>query len=138
MHFDFEAEHIGVKRDRRIDIVYDVTNTDLAHIFTSETDSNIANADRSLSKLYIPSLTKEKITEPIFLGNELSNKIRSLRDGSICFLRKFCSGKVMPKWRISHLISVAYRGYQNRDSSCRVNSICQKPTRLQQVSGEGP
>jgi hypothetical protein len=36
MHFDFEAEHIGVKRDRRIDIVYDITNTDLAHIFTSE------------------------------------------------------------------------------------------------------
>jgi len=39
MHFDFEAEHIGVKGDHRVDIVYDVPNTDLAHIFTSKMDS---------------------------------------------------------------------------------------------------
>src|SRR6476469_981638 len=103
MHFDFEAEHIGVKRDRRIDIVYDVTNTDLAHIFTSE--------NRRDSKQTVYSLTdKRKDHRANFLDNELSNEIRSLRDGSICFLRKFCSGKVVPKWRISHLISVAYRG----------------------------
>src|SRR5690242_603462 len=61
MHFNFKAEHIGVERDRRIDIVYDVTNTDLAHIVTLRKRTRITvRPDGDLSKLYIASLAQPK------------------------------------------------------------------------------
>jgi hypothetical protein len=34
MHFDLEAEHVGVEGNRRIDIVNDVSNINFAHDFS--------------------------------------------------------------------------------------------------------
>jgi hypothetical protein len=81
-------------------------------------------------------VTKEKITEPIFWGNELSHDIRSLRDGSICFLRKFWFWQRSAKWRISHLNLFAYRCYE--ESRILVSDEFHLPEnhRLQHVSGE--
>jgi hypothetical protein len=64
MHFDFEAQYIGVEGDHCLDIVYDVPNTDFAHIFTFEMDWKTVTQTGGQDEVYrLADKTKEQRAE---------------------------------------------------------------------------
>jgi hypothetical protein len=80
-------------------------------------------------------VTKEKITEPIFWGNELPTKF-DLSEMSRFVFAQVLFWQRSAKWRISHLNLFAYRCYE--ESRILVSDEFHLPEnhRLQHVSGE--